>query len=164
MKIPRMSRRPKSMRCVTRVIIHKPKKRCGWQVRVVRRGIAINRFFPDAKFGGNAGALSHAKLFRDETVKDLQPLSRSEIARRLIPRNTSGIPGVRRAVKHTTLNGRTFAQDVWAASGTPQPGKRKTKSFSIKKLGDDEARERAIAQRLRWEKQMERNERKRPRR
>ena len=44
----------------------------------------------------------------------------------------------------------------------PQPGERKTRDFYISKLGEDEAREAAIAQRLRWEQAMERYEQTHP--
>ena len=43
----------------------------GWQVRVIRRGIRINEFFADAKFGGRAGALSEAMHFRDAIGREL---------------------------------------------------------------------------------------------
>ena len=150
--------RTEHMRCITRISVSKPKKTHGWQVRVIRRGIAINEFFSDAKFGGRAGALSEAMHFRDATVRDLRPYSRSELARRRTARNTSGIPGVRRRNKPVKRGEKVFQYVVWTASGSPRPNKRRTRDFYVGRLSEDEARERAIAQRLRWEEQMARNE------
>ena len=159
--------RTENMRCIVRIDILVPKKTHGWQVRVTRRGIHINEFFSDAKFGGRAGSLSEAMHFRDATVKTLRPYSRAELACRNavrytsgIPgaRNTSGIPGVRRRVKPAKRGDKVHEYIVWSASGSPSPNRRKTRDFYVGKLGEDEAREMAIAQRLRWEQQMERRE------
>ena len=151
--------RTENMRCILRISINSgpngAKKTRGWQVRVTRRGIAINELFSDSKFGGRAGALSEAMHFRDKTVRDLRPYSRSELARRRTARNTSGIPGVRRRIKPVKRAGKVFEYAVWSASGSPRPNERRTRDFYVKKLGEDEAREKAIAQRLRWEQQME---------
>ena len=97
--------RTENMRCISRVSIAGPKKTHGWQVRVIRRGTAINEFFSDAKFGGRAGSLSEAMHFRDGVVKDLRPFTRAELARRLTARNTSGIVGVRRCHKPVKRGG-----------------------------------------------------------
>ena len=99
--------------------------------------------------------------FRDDTVKTLRPFLRSEVARRLTERNTSGIPGVRRRVKPVKRGGKVFEYTVWTATGSPMPNQRRTRDFYVGRLSEDDAREKAIAQRLRWEQQMERNEMKR---
>ena len=163
------SARTENMRCILRIAINAgpegKKKTRGWQVRVTRRGIAINEFFSDSKFGGRAGALSEAMHFRDGVVRDLRPIPRSELARRITVRNTSGLVGVRRATKTVKRRGKVFTYHVWSASGSPRPNERQTRDFYIMKLGEDEAREKAIAQRLRWEQQMENSEKNRiPRR
>ena len=151
--------RTEGMHCITRVA--EPEKRTlGWNVRVIRRGIRITEFFSDKKYGGKTGALSEAMHFRDKAVRELRPIPRSELARRKTERNTSGIPGVRRRVKPVRRGEKSFEYVVWTASGTPAPGERKTRDFYVSKLGEDDAREAAIAQRLRWEKAMERNEHK----
>jgi len=153
------------MRCIMRIgISPNPetgrRRTRGWQVRVIRRGIAINEFFSDAKFGGRAGALSEAMFFRDRVMAELTIIPRSEIARRRTPRNTSGIVGVRHHLKPVKkADGKIYEYEVWTAAGSPEPGKRKVRSFYVSKLGADEAREAAIAQRMRWEKQMARVER-----
>ena len=158
--------RTESMRCIFRISTNSgpegAKKTRGWQVRVTRRGITINEFFSDAKYGGRAGALSEAIHFRDKTVRELRPYLRSELARRKTARNTSGIPGVRRRMKPVKRGGKVFEYVVWSASGSPRPNERRVRDFYESKLGEDEAREKAIAQRLRWEVQMERYERKNP--
>jgi hypothetical protein len=148
--------RTEGQRCITRIETGGPKKTRGWEVRVVRRGIALMEYFADAKFGGKAGALSEAMHYRDRVVKELLPFSRSELARRKTARNTSGIPGVRRRVKPVKKpDGKVHEYVVWTASGSPRPGQRKTRDFYVSKLGEDDAREGAIEQRLRWEQQME---------
>lgn len=151
--------RTEGMRCITR--IDEPSRNTtGWNVRVIRRGIRITEFFSDKKYKGRAGALSEAMHFRDQTVKELPTVSRAELARRKTVRNTSGIAGVRRTEKKIKRGDNVFTYIVWSASSSPQPGKRKSRDFYVSKLGEDDAREAAIAQRLRWEKQMARNERK----
>ena len=148
--------RTEGMHCITRM--NEPEKRTvGWNVRVIRRGIRITEYFSDKKYGGKTGALSEAMHFRDRTVRELKPLKRSELARRKTARNTSGIPGVRRRIKPTRRGDKVFDYVVWTASGTPAPGERKTRDFYVSQLGEDDAREAAIAQRLRWERAMERN-------
>jgi hypothetical protein len=143
-------------------VTHGEKKSRGWEVRVVRRGIALMEYFADAKFGSKAGALSEAMHYRDRVVKELLPYSRSELARRVTARNTSGIPGVRRRIKPVKKpGGKVLEYVVWTASGSPRPGQRKTRDFYVSKLGEDEAREAAIEQRLRWEQQMEQSEKSR---
>ena len=152
----------KIYRCISRVVINEPKRTRGWQVRVIRRGIAINEFFSDTKYGGKLGSLSEAVHFRDQKSRELRPIPRSEIARRRTVRNTSGIPGVRRVIVKSKRGLKLFESEMWEASGSPQPNKRKTRRFSVKKMGEDSAREAAIAQRLSWEQQMANYERKNP--
>jgi len=148
-----------SRRYITRVV--EPAKRTqGWNVRIIRRGIRVTEFFSDKKHGGKTGALSEAMHFRDEKERELKPILRSELARRKTVRNTSGIPGVRRRIKPQKKGEKVFEYVVWTATGSPEPGRRKTRDFYVGKMSEDDAREAAIAQRLRWEQQMERNEQK----
>ncbi len=150
--------------CITRIVTREPKVSRGWEVRIIRRGIAIYEYFADGKHGGKVGALSEAMHFRDANLRLLPRIARSELARRKTARNTSGIPGVRRRIKPVKRGDKVFEYVVWSASGSPQPGQRKVRDFYVSKLGEDDAREAAIAQRLRWEKQMERYEQKHPER
>lgn len=138
------------LRCITRIVTHGQKQSRGWEVRVVRRGSALMEYFADKKFGGQAGALSEAMHWRDDAVKNLRPSSRSELARRVTARNTSGIVGVRRRLKPVKRShGSLLKYVVWTAPGSPQPNQRRTRDFYISKLGEDDAREATIAQRLR---------------
>jgi hypothetical protein len=155
--------RTEGLRCITRIDTRGKKKSRGWEVRDVRRGIALMEYFADAKFGGRAGALSEAMHYRDRVVKELLPYSRSELARRVTARNTSGIPGVRRRIKPVKKpGGKVLEYIVWTASGSPRPRQRKTRDFYVTKLGEDDAREAAIEQRLRWEQQMTNYEKDQP--
>ena len=108
--------RTEGFRCITRIATHGAKKSLGWEVRVVRRGITLSEYFADGKFGGKAGALSEAMHWRDDAVKKLRPYTRSELARRVTARNTSGIPGVRRRVKPVKKRTARFCR---TSSGRP---------------------------------------------
>lgn len=143
------------MRCIIRIETDGKRKTHGWQVRVIRRGIQINEFFSDKRFPGKEAALRRAQQFRDEAFQTLRPLSRIEIARQPTKRNTSGIVGVRRRVKPAKFDGKQIDYVVWTASGSPAPNQRKTRDFYVSKLGEDDAREQAIAQRMKWEREME---------
>ncbi len=156
--------RSQANRCITRIVINGKKKTRGWQVRVIRSGMNVNEFFSDVKWGGRAVALSEAMFFRDAVIEKLKPIPRSELARRVTRRNTSGIPGVRRGTQTIQRRGKVYDYIVWTASGSPAPNRRKTRHFYVSgSLDEEAAREAAIAQRLRWEKDMERNELKRSR-
>ena len=78
-------------------------------------------------------------------VDNLRWVTPRENSRNLTKRsdNTSGKQGVSRS----TVKGRTY----WKVSIRDNDGKRKTKNFSVKKLGDEEAKRQAIE----WRKQLE---------
>jgi hypothetical protein len=119
----------------------------------------LSDFFSDGKLGGKRRALSAAIAQRDEWLAVSPAISRIERARQPMRTNTSGIPGVRHRMKTSYRDGRTFCYAVWTASGTPEPGVRRTKDFLVSRYGADDAREKAIAQRRAWELQMQRYDR-----
>ena len=116
----------------------------GWEVRIQRRNKRIEKYFADTQFGGKRGALQAAKEFRDELEIKLRPYTVKEQAARPSTRNRSGIVGVRLA-KQVDLRGEyEFTYYFWVAQWTDGKGKRKTRSFSCDRYGDEEAFRKAM--------------------
>ena len=105
----------------------------GWTVSIRRRGDHVNRCFLAKNFGGMDQALQAAIAFRDEVNQRFPPLTKREKCAVLRSNNTSGVPGV-----YLTTTGE------WVARVFLGDGRRKTRRFSIRLLGEDEARRRAI--------------------
>jgi len=121
----------------------------GWEVRIQRRGKKHEKFFADGKHGGRRGALQAAKLFRDELESRLRPYTVKELAKKPSQRNSSGVVGVRKAVQTEETDEYIYTYTFWIAQWTDGKGKRKTRSFSVDKYGDDEAYRRAVQARTR---------------
>ncbi len=146
------AKRPASMRCISRIDI--PLSRThGWEVRVTRRGVAHAKFFADRTHGGKRKALAAAKEERDRIIAENPGYSRRELARKIRASNTSGMTGVVHRVVRVRRNRKVHEYEAWVATGSPEPGVRKTKVFYVKKWGD-KARDLAIKQRRRWEREM----------
>lgn len=151
-KISARSKRPVSMRCISRIDI--PLSRThGWEVRVTRRGVAHAKFFADRGYGGKRKALAAAKEERDRIISENPGYTRRELARKIRASNTSGMTGVVHRVVRVRRNRKVHEYEAWVATGSPEPGVRKTKVFYVKKWGD-KARDLAIKQRRRWEREM----------
>ena len=128
----------------------------GWEVRFQRRGRRIERFFADNAHGGKRGALQAAKKFRDDLESEMRPYTVQELARRPSIRNRSGIVGVRKA-KQVDIRGEyEYTYMFWVAQWTDGKGRRKTRSFSIHRYGDDEAYRLAVQARNRGVSQAKR--------
>ncbi len=117
---------------------------CGWEVRIMRRGEKVERYFADNKFGGKLGALREAKLYRDQLEQDLKPYTVSELAKKPSVRNTSGTVGVRISFRKDVRGDYEYTYYFWVAQWTDGKGKRKTKSFAIDKYGYDKAYQLAL--------------------
>lgn len=159
--LPVVKRNP-DLTCITRIDIETPSRTHGWEVRVRRRHLPVSEFFSDSRHGGKRKALAAAKEFRDWIVAEHPKMPRSERAQMVMETNTSGIPGVRRAVKKISRGGKEYHYEVWTAEGTPRPGTRKTRDFYISKLGEEDALDAAIAQRAEWLVELEEWERQHP--
>lgn len=120
----------------------------GWEVRIQRRARKHQKFFADRQYGGRRAALQAAKLYRDDLEQRLRPMTVVEQARVPGPRNTSGIVGVRRAVKTEESEQYIYTYTFWVAQWTDGKGKRKTRSFSVEKYGETEAYEKAVNARM----------------
>ena len=120
---------------------------CGWEVRIQRRGKTVEKFFSDAKLGGNRLALAKAKKFRDQIESKMKPYTVKELAQRPSKRNQSGIVGVRFEERMTVTGGYEYYYPTWVAQWTDTAGKRHTRAFSVKKYGMKEAKKKAITAR-----------------
>lgn len=122
--------------------IDDPAKRMfGWLVRYWVAGRQTRKFFSDRAYGGSSQrAKAAAEAFAYEHLPDHQEIL--SLRRRLLPRRNTphGIPGVARYVRP----GGTSA--FWTAYWT-QDGVRRTKKYSVAKLGEHEARDLAFATR-----------------
>jgi hypothetical protein len=115
----------------------------GFFVRLQRQGKIYSAFFTDLKYGGKAAALAAAKHFHRQSVAIFGPpeiLNRqwwAEIVRR---RGRSGIHGVQRVIDRKSQPWRKY----WLASWSPKPYLVRRKQFSIRKHGEEWAKELAI--------------------
>ncbi len=119
----------------------------GWEVRIQRQGRKFNRFFADRRCGGKRGALNRAKQFRDKLEGRLKPYTTAMLAEFRSRRNTSGVVGVRLGARTVECDGEIRTYRFWVAQWTNGPGRRKSRSFSIARYGDDDAFEMAQAAR-----------------
>jgi hypothetical protein len=116
----------------------------GYEVRIYRRGQRFNQFFSDSAHGGKKGALEEARTVRDKMEKKLKPYTRRELAEKVTARNTSGHRGVRLRKTIVTKDDKKYVYEHVEASWSPEPGKVVKKSFSVAKLGLQEAWKLAI--------------------
>ncbi|MGL4968202.1 MAG: AP2/ERF family transcription factor [Inquilinus sp.] len=113
----------------------------GWLAHYWVAGRQTRKFFSDRAYGGSSKkAKAAAEAFALEHLPDHQEIL--SLRRRLLPRRNTphGIPGVARYARP----GGTSA--FWTAYWT-QDGVRRTKKYSVTKLGEHEARELAFATR-----------------
>ena len=115
----------------------------GFFVRLQREGKIYSAFFTDLKYGGKTAALAAAQHFHQQSVAIFGPpasLNRqwwAEIRRR---KGRSGIQGVQRVINRKVRPWRKY----WVATWSPEPYSARRKMFSIRKHGEDGARQLAI--------------------
>jgi hypothetical protein len=115
----------------------------GFFLRAARHGKIFSGFFSDKAYGGRAPALAAAQEHRLKLLKIVGlPLHKSrrlnaEIVRR---RGRSGIYGVQRAIDRKVKPWRKY----WRATWSPKPGVVRKKQFSIRKFGEERAKQLAI--------------------
>lgn len=119
----------------------------GWIVRLQRQGRYSSQFFGDARFGGKRMALQAAKQYRDRVEAESRPWTTAERAQVRRARNQSGIVGVQRVRRAAQRQGKEVRYGYWIAQWTDGKGNRKTRSFSVRLWGEEEARQQAIAAR-----------------
>jgi len=115
----------------------------GFFLRAARQGEIFSGFFSDKAYGGRAAALAAAQEHRGKLLKILGlPVQKSrrlnaEIVRR---RGRSGIYGVQRLINRRTKPWRKYLVAAWS----PKLGVVRKKQFSIRKFGEEKAKQLAI--------------------
>lgn len=115
----------------------------GWQVRLQRRGIKYAKFFADGTHDSPQHALDSARAWRNNLLDRLESEDRARICQRS-QRNSSGVVGVSKIT--VTTNGTEYT--FWQATWSPEPGKRRSVKFSIKRHGESVAFELAVQARM----------------
>ena len=115
----------------------------GFFVRLQRQGKVYSAFFTDLKYGGKAAALAAARDFHQQSTAIFGPplahdrRSWADIRRR---KGRSGIHGVQRVTNRKTKPWRKY----WQATWSPEPYVARRKLFSIRKYGEERAKQLAI--------------------
>lgn len=115
----------------------------GFFLRAFRHGKIFSGFFSDKTYGGRAKALAAAQEHRGKLLKILglpilkQRRLNAEIVRR---RGRSGIHGVQRVIDRKIKPWRKY----WQATWSPKPGLARRKQFSIRRFGEEKAKQLAI--------------------
>jgi hypothetical protein len=115
----------------------------GFFLRAARTGEIFSAFFTDKTYGGRAAALAAAVEHRGKLLKILGlPIRKmrrlnAEIVRR---RSRSGIYGVRRVIDRKVRPWRKY----WVAAWSPELGVVRKKQFSIRKHGEERAKQLAL--------------------
>jgi hypothetical protein len=106
----------------------------GWVLKLTRRGHSRSQYFADSRYGGKARALEAALRRRDELTAAMPPAVRIKMRFSL---NKSGVIGV-------SLQENQGGHRYWVADWTELTGEHVRRRFSVTKLGEREARRRAV--------------------
>lgn len=115
----------------------------GFFLRAARNGEIYSAFYSDKRYGGKAAALAAAQEHRGKLLKILGlPIQKSrrlnaEIVRR---KGRSGIYGVQRVIDRKVRPWRKS----WRATWSPELGVVRKKQFSIRRFGEEKAKQLAI--------------------
>jgi hypothetical protein len=115
----------------------------GFYVRVARRAKIHSAFFSDKKYGGHEQSLAAAQAYHLKLRQALgmprQRLRRwnAEVVRR---RGRSGIQGVQRVIDRRFKPWRKYWRAIWS----PELGVVRKKQISIRKHGEEKAKQLAI--------------------
>jgi hypothetical protein len=112
-----------------------------WVASFRRNGKLHTKQFHDAKYGGSTFAKAKAIAWRDKALASVRALTVRDFHKQVRSNNVSGVAGVH---FHQTP-----AQPLgfWQAAIRHHDGTRITRSFSVRKFGNDEAFRRATAAR-----------------
>lgn len=108
---------------------------------IARRGERFHQEFRIATYGDPEKAKAAAIAYRDEILKTIPAMSRSEFGTILRSNNTSGVPGVSRREEK-----KGFAR--WCAMVSLPDGTTRRRTFAVGKYGEEKARQKAIEARL----------------
>jgi len=115
----------------------------GFFVRLTRRGRIHSAFFADKKHGGREQAMAAAQAHYLKLREKLgMPRHRSRLWNAQIVRNVgrSGIYGVQRVIDRRTKPWRKY----WRATWSPELGVVRKKQYSIRKHGEEKAKQLAL--------------------
>jgi len=122
------------------------KKTVGWYVRVRLGNVTKAKFISDHKNGGKETALKKAVECRNQLEQELGKPRTDWVIVGKNPRNSSGVVGVRRAVKkYKGKDGKIYLNEVYEVSWNAGREKRGRTSVSITKYGERAAFLRACA-------------------
>jgi hypothetical protein len=112
-----------------------------WAVQFSRRGKPHAKRFYDLKHGGSRKALAAAIAWRDQQLARTKILTQREFHQQRRSNNRSGVPGVHflRSARHS--------RGLWQAKIKLPEGRKITKTFSVRKYGNQGAFARAVAAR-----------------
>ncbi|NNC99372.1 MAG: AP2 domain-containing protein [Gammaproteobacteria bacterium] len=120
-----------------------------WRVSLTRRGKRHVRNFSDKKCGDKETALSLAVEFRDRLLLRYPPISRKEFCDAKRRNNKTGITGVYRYSKSYRLKDGTVKESwYWEANWPSIAGTSICKSYSVKRYGEELAKQMAIRARI----------------
>ena len=119
-----------------------PQKSGSWAVQVRFQGKIYSKSFSDKKHGGKDDALRAAIVHRDALMDKFGITSRLQTPE-------SEHPGVSRTKSERISNGKLRFDAHWQAYWTNAAGKEETKRFSVKKLGEEGAKQAALEARSR---------------
>lgn len=116
-----------------------------WRVSLCRRGKRLVKNFPDKKCGGRGKALTQAMAYRDHLLIEHPPISRKEFCDTKRRNNKTGITGVYKYSKPYKLKDGTIKESwYWEANWPNAAGESISQAFSVKRFGDEFAKQMAI--------------------
>src|SRR3712207_5608368 len=116
------------------------KKMHGWYIRVRLKNVTKSKFISDLKHGGKEAALEKAVECRNQMEQELGKPRTDWVIVGHNPRNTSGVVGVRRAVrKYKGKDGKVYHNAVFEVSWNAGREKKGRTSVSIRKYGEARA-------------------------
>lgn len=122
------------------------------KVQFERHGTTHVEYFKDSTYGSAGAALDAAKRWRDDVFSALPLTTKAQIARRILPTNTSGVSGVFRV----RIQRAGKVEEAWRGCAPKQKGKSQpSKTFLIAKFGEQGAFELAVAARLAFVAELE---------
>ncbi|MEJ7805568.1 MAG: AP2/ERF family transcription factor, partial [Telluria sp.] len=120
-----------------------------FHVTLRRDGKIFQKDFFEKRCGGRRSALKLAQAWRDTIIVEHPAMSMAKFCSIVRSNNTSGIPGVCRAVKgRSAKNVKVALRAYWRASIPLGDGKSRIQNFSVRTYGEEEAKQLAIDARM----------------
>lgn len=111
------------------------KKSTVYAAAVTRQSLQVRRGFTVSRYGSEEGAFQAAQEWRDRVVALLPPTTYRQLRTLVRRNNTSGHPGIYRVVESSYVCWRAVVNVA---------GKTQARAFSVKKYGEEGARQMAI--------------------